>query len=146
MSYAIDVNLLLYASDTASPHQQTAVRFLKRCAAGRELLCLCWSTVFGYLRIATHPSIFDNPLTPQDAAGNIEALIQLPHVRLLAEEEGYWEIYREVTEGMAVRGNLVPDAHLAAVLVQNGIKLLYTNDSDFKRFSFLRVKNPLDAD
>jgi predicted nucleic acid-binding protein len=63
-------------------------------------------------------------------------------VRLLAEEEGFWEVYREVTDEVPVRGNLVPDAHLAALLRQQGIRTLYTNDSDFRRFSFLDVRNP----
>ena len=73
---------------------------------------------------------------------NVEALTRLPHVRLLAEEEGFWEVYRGVPGEMNVRGNLVPDAHLAALLRQHGILTLYTNDSDFRRFSFLDVRNP----
>jgi predicted nucleic acid-binding protein len=47
------------------------------------------------------------------------------------------------THGAAVRGSLVPDAHLAAILKQHEIGTLYTNDGDFRRFPFLRVKNPL---
>ena len=76
---------------------------------------------------------------------NVEALTRLPHVRLLSEEEGFWEIYRGVTGEVNVRGNLVPDAHLAALLRQHGIRTLYTNDSDFRKFSFLDVRNPFPA-
>jgi predicted nucleic acid-binding protein len=42
------------------------------------------------------------------------------------------------------RGNLVPDAHLAAVLRDNGIAAIYTNDRDFRKFAFLDVRDPLD--
>jgi hypothetical protein len=68
-----------------------------------------------YLRIATHPGIFSAPLTPAEALRNVDALVALPQVRLLAEEDGLLEVYREVTGSFPVRGNLVPDAHLAAL-------------------------------
>jgi predicted nucleic acid-binding protein len=74
---------------------------------------------------------------------NVEAFLGLPHVRLLSEEEGFWAVYRQVTAGMAARGNLVPDAHLAAILRQHDLRTLHTNDVDFKRFDFLDVRNPL---
>lgn len=73
---------------------------------------------------------------------NVDSLLRLPHVRVLSEEEGFWRIYREVANAFPVRGNLVPDAHLAALLRQHGVRTLYTNDSDFRRFSFLQVLNP----
>lgn len=73
---------------------------------------------------------------------NIEALVGLPHVRLLAEEEGVWEVYQDVVRGWPARGNQVPDAHLAALLRQHGVETLYTGDADFRRFDFLRIVNP----
>ena len=60
MSAAIDVNVLLFASDTANPLHQRAVDFLERCATGPDVLYLAWSTVTSYLRISTHPAIFAN--------------------------------------------------------------------------------------
>ena len=95
-----------------------------------------------YLRIATHPAIFANPLSPEEAMGNLGTLLALPHVRVLAEEEGFWGVYQEITRGLAVRGNLVPDAHLAALLRQYGVDRIYTNDTDFLKFRFLDVRNP----
>ena len=44
---------------------------------------------------------------------------------------------------MTVRGNLVPDSHLAALLKQHDVRTIYTNDSDFRQFTFLDVRNPL---
>jgi len=40
------------------------------------------------------------------------------------------------------RGNLVPDAHIASLLRQHGIRELYTRDRDFRKFDFLRVYDP----
>ena len=95
-----------------------------------------------YLRISTHPAIFQTPLSQSEAERNIEALLQLRHVRVLSELEGFWEVYRAVSAVAPARGNGVPDAHLAAILKQNGVATFYTNDADFRRFGFLELRNP----
>jgi len=146
VSFAIDVNILLYASDEASRFHQSATTFVDSCASGPEVFCLAWPTIMAYLRIATHPSIFAAPLTPDDATANIEALMKLPHVRVLSEDDHFWTVYREAGQGLVVRGNLVSDLHLAALLLQHGVRTLYTTDADFRRFTFLSVKNPLRED
>ena len=145
MSYAIDVNVLLYASDASSPFAKSAQAFLEDCVAGREVLVLAWPTVVGYLRLATHPAVFASPLSPGDAERNIESLLALPHVRVLSEKEGFWDVYRDVTRNLAVRGNDVPDAHLAALLRQHDVPTLYTNDRDFRKYTFLKVLNPFES-
>jgi len=142
VSFSCDVNVLLYASDSSSPVQERARAFLAGLATDGDLFCLGWPTVMSYLRVATHPGIFKAPLTPAEALGNVEALVALPRVRLLAEDEGFLEMYREVTGSFPVRGNLVPDAHLAALLKQHGVRTLYTRDSDFRKFTFLDVRDP----
>jgi toxin-antitoxin system PIN domain toxin len=142
VSFAVDGNVLLYASDSASPFGRRAAAFLETCAAGRDVFCLTWPTLMSYLRLATHPAVFTSPLSPDDAMQNVEALLRLPQVRVVVEEEGFWEIYREVTGRLPVRGNLVPDAHLAALLRQHGVTTLFTNDADFRKFDFLDVRSP----
>lgn len=144
MSYAIDVNVLLYASDEASPLSARARSFLEECAAGPEVLCLAWPTLASYLRLSTHPAIFANPLSPEQAERNVGALLALPHARALSEQEGFWEVYRRVTKDLAVRGNDVPDAHVAALLRQHDVPTLCTNDRDFLKYEFLKVSNPFD--
>lgn len=144
MSFSIDANVLLYASDTASPLSRQAGGFLEQCAAAGDLFYLAWPTIMGYLRIATHPGIFAAPLAPDEAVANIDALLALPHVRTLGEDEGFWETYRAVGRTFPLRGNAVPDAYLAALLRQHGVSTLYTNDADFRRFDFLRIINPFD--
>jgi hypothetical protein len=142
VSFSIDTNILLYASDRGSPFADRATAFLAECASGDDLVYLTWPTIMSYLRIATHSAIFSSPLSPDEAMQNIHSLLERPHVRTLGEDEGFWEVYRGVAGGFPVRGNAVPDAHLAALLRQHGVGILYTNDADFKRFSFLNVINP----
>ena len=76
MSYSLDVNILLYSSDTSSPFHAKAKSFLESCMSRSDVLYLSWPTIMSYLRIATHPSIFDEPLTPEEAMANVETLIQ----------------------------------------------------------------------
>ncbi len=142
MSFAIDVNVLLYASDSESPSHARALQFVEKCAARGEVFCLGWPTIMSYLRIATHPAVFARPFSHAEAASNIGALLTLPHARVLAEEEGFWDIYQEVTRSVPTRGNLVPDAHLATLLKQHGVPVLYTRDRDFLKFDFLDVRDP----
>ena len=142
MSFAIDANVLLYASDSSSPFHERALAFLQRCAEGPELLYLPWPVVMAYLRIATHPAIFERPLSPDEAGANVEALLRRPHVRSVGEIDGFWEIYRRTTGGMVVRGNLVPDAHLVSLLLQNGVTTLWTHDRGFHRFEGIRIRDP----
>jgi toxin-antitoxin system PIN domain toxin len=144
VSYSVDVNVLLYASDTSSPRQAAALRFVQQRATDPDLFCVAWPTLMAYVRISTHPRIFAHPLTPAEALRNIESLLGLPRVRVLAEREGFLETYRAVTGRFPVRGNLVPDAHLAALLRQHGVPRLYTIDRDFRKFDFLDVVDPFD--
>ena len=143
MSFGLDVNILLYASDGGSPLHPQARAFVEKCASGREVFCLAWVTIMSYLRIATHPSIFGRPLSHDEAMRNVEALLSLPHCRVIGEEEGFWETYRATTTDVPTRGNLVPDAHLAAILAGHGVTTLCTHDRDFRKFSFLNVRDPL---
>ena len=142
MSYAIDANVLLYASDASSAFHERALAFLQSCAEGPELLYLAWPTLMAYLRIATHPAIFEAPLSPAEAMDNVEGLLRRAHVRTLAEDDRFWGVYREITQGMVVRGNLVPDAHLVALLIQSGVTTIWTHDRDFRKFRGLRVRDP----
>ena len=143
MSFGIDVNILLYASDDSSPMHLKATEFLTRCAVGREVFCLAWVTVMSYLRMSTHPAIFARPLSHDDALRNIESLLNLPHSRAVGEEDSFWDTYRKVTGEVPTRGNLVPDAQLASILLGHGVTTIYTHDRDFRKFPFLDVRDPL---
>jgi toxin-antitoxin system PIN domain toxin len=143
VSYAIDSNILLYASDEASDLCERAKTFLRECSARSEPFCLCWPVAMAYLRIATHPRIFTSPLTPSTAMGNIEALISLPHCRLISEGSRFWSCYQSIASKIVVRANLVPDAHVAALLIEHDIPTIYTRDKDFAKFDGITPLDPL---
>jgi hypothetical protein len=145
MSATVEVNVLLYASDTSSDFHDAALEFLGRKAAGPDILCLFWPTNMGYLRIATHPAIFERPLEPDAATANVEALLALPHVRTPGETERFWDVWREATRVLVVRGNLVPDAHVVALMREHGVRDIWTRDRDFRKFDGIRSLDPFAA-
>jgi uncharacterized protein len=142
VSATLDTNVLLYASDTTSPFHGRALDVVEEFAAGPDLVYVFWPVVTAYIRIATHPAVFDQPLSLEAAATNIETLIARPHVRTPGEETGFWDLYRAVTADAGARGNLVADAHLVALMRQNGVRTIWTHDRDFRKFDGIAVRDP----
>lgn len=140
MSVTVDVNVLVYASNEGDPAHEAARELLERLAAGSELLYLFWPALLGYLRIVTHPAILPRPLAPRLAVRNVEQLLALPHVRAPGEEDGFWQHFVAVA-GDHPRGNDVPDAHLAALMRQHEVRVIYTRDRDFRRFERIEVRD-----
>lgn len=142
MSFSFDVNVLVAASDVNSELHSKATAFIDSCVNDDRVFYLTWPTLMGYLRIVTRLTILRNPLSPDRALSNIEALVSLPHARVLSEGRDFWPTFRRAGEGLVLRGNLVPDAHVAAILYQHGVKTFYTRDRGFRQFSFLDVRDP----
>ncbi len=142
MTSTVDANVLLYASDRSSAYHSAAIRFVERWADGSDLVYLFWPTVMSYLRISTHPRIFDDPLPPDVAEMNVAMLLAMPRVRLGSEEERFWETWRAATRGVAVRGNLVPDAHIVSLMRQHGVDEIWSRDTDLRKFEGIRVRDP----
>lgn len=142
MSVTVDANVLLYASDAHSPRHRTARDLLEQLAAGPALVYVFWPVVMAYLRMATHPRIFDNPLDPDVARANLAALLDRPHVRSPGEGAGFWAIYENTVERDVIRGNLVTDSHIAALMRQHGVDTIWTADRDFRRFADVTPRDP----
>ncbi len=142
MSATVDVNLLVYASNEYDPVQAAARSFIDGLVAGPQLLYLFWPALMGYLRIVTSPAILPRPLTPAAAIENVTDLLAPPHVRAAGEGQLFWSLYRG-GEGVATRGNAVPDAHLVALMHEHGVNTIYTRDRGFRRFDGITVRDPL---
>jgi toxin-antitoxin system PIN domain toxin len=97
-----------------------------------------------YLRIATHPTVFTSPLRSEDAVANVSSLLGLPHVRTAGEQDRFWSLYRDASDAAGARGNLVPDAHVVALMLENGVKTIWTYDRDYRRFDGIEVRDPFE--
>ena len=142
MSYSLDANVLLYASDRSSERHRAAREFLQSCAAQPDVLCLTWPTLMAYVRIATHPNIFAAPLTPDEALTNVNALLALPQTRVVSERDGFIDAYLHVTASTVVRGRLGREAHVVGILFAKGVRRVYSNDRDFRKFESIDVRDP----
>jgi uncharacterized protein len=96
----------------------------------------------GVVRVATHPRIFDPPSTPAEAFEFCDEIRLRPNAVALAPGPRHWEIFSKLCLDANARGNLVPDAYLAALAIESGSELI-TTDGDFYRFPGLRVRHPL---
>ena len=143
MSYSVDANILLYASDTSSEWHRPAKDFLEGRVSDPDILCLTWPVLLAYQRIATHPGIFARPLPPDTAWANVCQLLSLPRAAIVTENENFADDYQRVAAGVVATGNLVPDAQVATILLQHGVRRIYSADTDFRKFDFLEVINPL---
>jgi toxin-antitoxin system PIN domain toxin len=143
VSATVDANVLVYASNEADPVHAPARALVERLAAGPELVYLFWPVLMGYIRIVTHRAILPRPLAPADAIANVTALLSRKHVRAPGEAEGFWDIYR-AGPANRLRGNAVPDGHIAGLMRQNGVTTIYTRDRDFRRFDGIRVEDPFE--
>lgn len=137
-----DANLLLYAEDSLSNQHQRARDWWDGVLSRSEPVHLCWPVLNAFIRIATNPRLHERPLTMGEAIERVSSWLAQPCVRLIGPTENHWLIFQEqlITSGAA--GNLVSDAHLAALAIEHG-NTLYSSDQDFARFPSLRWTNPL---
>lgn len=141
MSSTVDTNILVYATDTGTDVGGVANELIERLARGPEILYVFWPALMGFVRVATHPSINERPLTPAEAVSSVASLLARPHVRAPGEAPGFLAVYESTAPGMT-RGRQVPDAHIAALMRQHGVGTIYSRDRDFRRFDGIKVEDP----
>jgi uncharacterized protein len=140
----VDANLLLYAEDCQSPFHSLAREWWDAQLSGRSPVCVCWSVLCAFLRIATNRRIFQRPLSLEEAIGRVQSWLDQPNVRIVHPTERHWQFFCEMLNSGKATANLVADAHLAALALEHGCELNST-DADFTRFPRLAWRNPLAA-
>jgi len=142
MSQTVDTNVLVYASHTASPFHNRARALVGHLVAGPALAYILWPAIAGYLRIVTHPTILRTPLTIDEATSNVTAVLAPSHIRVAGEGDDFWSSFQSVAADVKPRGNLVPDAHLVALMREHGVSTIWSHDRDFRKFRGITVKDP----
>jgi toxin-antitoxin system PIN domain toxin len=138
----VDANILLYAEDSLSPRHRQARSWWDAQLSGSDAVCLSWVVVSAYIRIGTNPRVFQQPLSLAQAQARVQSWLDQPCTRLVQPTQRHWVVFQQMlTDGQA-RGNLVTDAHLAALAIEHGCVLCST-DADFARFPTLKWQNPL---
>jgi uncharacterized protein len=138
----VDANILIYAHVGSLPHHQSARSWLDRELSGNAPVGLPWASILAFLRVVTNPRIFEHPESIIDAWRQVRAWLSCDVAWTPQPAERYADVLGEMLAVGGVQGNLVPDAHLAALAIEHGL-LLCSADSDFARFPGLRWTNPL---
>lgn len=136
----LDINVLVDAFNPASTNHARQRTFLERVLNEDEVVALPWHTLLGFLRIATDRR-FEPHLDASVAAELVDGWLARPHVRILHPGERHWAILREFLGDVPASGPLIPDAHLAALAIENGAELC-SADTDFARFPRLKWTDP----
>jgi toxin-antitoxin system PIN domain toxin len=139
-----DVNLLLYAVDSSSPRHPAARQWLEAQLSGVETFALPVSVLLAFVRLSTQARIFSSPFTPDEAFDVVEGWLAQPCATTIAPGDRHLALVRELLEPFGAAGNLVSDAHLAALALEHGAELC-SADTDFARFPRVRWSNPLAA-
>jgi len=142
--HLVDTNVLVHAVNPASPENGRCRALLESWRTGAEPWGTTWGVVYEFLRVTTHPRVLPKPLTAVQAWSIIESLLASPSLRVLGETERHAELAaRTLAEVPLLAGNILHDAHIAIVMREHGVRRLYTRDSDFHRFPFLEVLDPM---
>jgi toxin-antitoxin system PIN domain toxin len=137
-----DVNLLLYAVDETAARHQAARDWLEQALSGSETVAFGWSVLAAFIRLSTRPAVFARPLTPTQAFDLVEGWLAQPSVVTVDPTQRHLALLRGLLEPLGTAGNLVPDAHLAALAVEHGATVA-SSDHDFARFPGVRWSDPL---
>jgi len=138
-----DVNLLVYAYNADAPLHKQAKTWWEASLNNREnLVGLPWAVSLGFIRVMTHPKILITPLYPSEAVHYVTVWLTLPNVEPLIPGERYLDIFRALVKEIGSAGSLTTDIHIAALAMEYRATV-FTNDTDFTRFSGLRFENPL---
>jgi len=136
-----DVNLLIYAYDEESPFYASAVEWLESVMATEQVF-LSWHTITGFMRIMTHSGASKSPFSIDEAISVVDEWLERENVHLTGLEKKNWPLFSAALIDGQATGNLVMDAHLAALAASCGATLA-TTDRDFTRFAGIRTTNPL---
>lgn len=142
---AVDTNILVYTEIVSSPFHARAREVLIELAEGPAPWAIPWHCAYEFLRIVTHPRIYHPPVPLEVAQSDLAAILSSPSVRLISETDRHQEIFERVLSRSSAKGNLVHDARIYAVCLDNGVSELLTADADFLRFEGLKVSNPFRA-
>jgi toxin-antitoxin system PIN domain toxin len=137
-----DINLLIYAHNLQAPQHQKALAWWDKCLQNHDGVALAWVVIQGFVRITTHPRIFESPMPVAAAVERVEEWLSLPQIQLIHPSPTHFQSWAAQLKQLGTAGNLTTDAHLATLAIERGL-ILQTTDADFARFPGLKWHNPL---
>lgn len=135
-----DVNVLVYATNLDAPQRSAAARWIEEAFRDPAGIAFTWHALAGFLRLSTQRRIVSSPLSVETALRVVDEWLAHPHARIVHPTDRHGAVLGRLLIGAGRGGNLVSDAHLAAVAIEHGA-VLGTFDADFERFAGLRFEH-----
>jgi toxin-antitoxin system PIN domain toxin len=139
----VDVNVLVYAFRRDAPNHPQYANWLRELVDSDTAYALADVVLSGFVRIVTHPAIFNPPSSIDRAIDFAEQIRNRPQCVNVIPGPRHWSIFTALCRETAAIGNLVPDAFLAALAIESGFEWI-TADRGFAKFPGLRWRHPLD--
>jgi hypothetical protein len=144
--FVVDTNVLVYAADEDAPTHARCRAALEEWRAKPSAWYATWSIFYEFLRITTHPRVLRRPWSAGQAWAFLDAVLASPALGILTETDRHAAVAEQVVRELPhLSGNLLHDAHTAVLMREHGIRRIYTRDTDFHRFPFLEVVDPVQA-
>ena len=141
-----DTNVLIHAADEDSPVHAPCRDRVAQARDDVSPAFVTWSICYEFLRVTTHARAAVIPWTPPEARAYIEALLASPGFEVLVATPRHAAVLaRTLSEVPDLRGNVMHDVHTAVLMREHGINQICTRDTDFHRFPFLTLVDPLSA-
>lgn len=134
-----DVNVLVYAYRSDAPEHANHRAWLDRTTHGSSAFAMSGLVCSGVLRILTHPRVFQNPSSTEEAIAYVEAILHHESCVVVQPGPRHWSIFQNLCRQARARGNVVPDAYHAALSIEHGCEWI-TSDRGFARFPGLRYR------
>ena len=137
-----DINLLIYAHNEHAPEHEAALAWWRNLLAGTEAVGLAWAVSTGFVRIISNPSAIGSPMTSVAAVDQVQSWLEYDHVTVIQPGPRHLEYLRRNLAVPYGGSNLVPDAHIAALVMEYDAEV-HSRDTDFGKFPGVRWRNPL---
>lgn len=137
-----DVNVLVYAHREDAPNHQAFHGWLEAVINDDQAYGMADIVLSGFLRVVTHPSIFNPPSTIEQALAFVHDVRDPANCVVVGPGPRHWSIFESLCRHANAKGNLVPDAYLAALAIESGSTWI-TTDQDYSRFPKLSWRHPL---
>ncbi len=140
-----DTNVLIYSVRDDNEFHETCQQQVAAASVMEGSGLLTWNICYEFFRVVTHPQVSTQPWGLEAARRYIAELLATPGFRLLLPTTEHMSVFAQtIAELPDIRGSLVHDLHTAVLMREHGIAQICTLDSDFRRFPFLEIVNPLE--
>ena len=139
----VDANVLLYAVNSSALHHERSRRWLDGALSGQDTVAFAWIALLAFVRLSTKREIFPAPLTIEQAMDRVDAWLAAAPAVVVEPTPQHATVVRMLLSPLGAGGNLVSDAHLAALAVEHRCGIV-SFDNDFSRFPNVPWEPPPD--